>query len=130
MTAHRFDLGEYKDPVQAGNPVRIDVTVWTNSGHPDSYSIQNLNGATDLRYALFALQGDLPVASPTLVLTQANSGVVVTNASLGQAAIHLTSSHTSLLTGRDWHVARLINEFGDPYDLFDGFVISTRALDF
>lgn len=127
MVAHRVDLGSVADPVIAGNPLRLNVVARTNSGQAaGSYGVINLSDVGAIRYALFDLDGDLPVTSPSFVLGLAE-GISITNAAAGEFSI-LVGSHTALWTGRDWHACRIVDIAGLPFDLFDGLVVSTRAL--
>ena len=118
-----FHLGSVADPIIAGNDLDLEIAATTQSG-----TVLDLSGASVLRYALFAMQGDLPVNTPTLTLDIAG-GVTITAGSLGQAQVALTNSHTSLLTGRDWHVLRYQGALG-YLDIFQGLVVSTRGLQF
>jgi hypothetical protein len=128
MVAHRVDIGSVVDPLQAGNPLRLNVVARTSSGQPaGSYGVTDLTGM-HLDYALFALDGDLPVATPSFTLAS-GLGITVTSATGGAFSI-LLSSNTTLWSGRDWHACRVTDIAGQPFDLFDGFVVSTRALNY
>lgn len=131
MVAHRLDLGLHfvDGPLMAGDPLRLDVSAVNASGQVGSSGLVDFTGAQDLRYAVFAMMGDAPAASPSFVLTL-GAGISVNSPTLGNFAILMTRSHTAAWTGRDWHVAKMIDVQGQPFSLFDGLLVSTRALEF
>ena len=95
---------------------------------PGQYQPVNLADVQQLTYALFALVGDLPAATPSFTRILGD-GVAVTDAGGGLFSIDLNSG-TALWTGRDWHVCRMIDGHGYRFEIFDGYVVSTRALDY
>lgn len=127
MVAHRVDKGTVSNPLMAGDPLRLDVTATTTSGAVGSATVAvDFSDAQRIAYALFAMVGDAPVASPSFVL-EVGSGVTVVNALGGLVAFEMTASQTALWTGRDWHAAKMVDVMGQPFELFDGIVVSTRA---
>jgi hypothetical protein len=129
MVAHRVDLGSVEDPLIAGNPLRLEVTARTNSGQTTgSYALVNLAGLQAIDYAVFRMVGDLPAATPSFVKSL-SAGIAVVVASAGQFSI-LIGSHTALWTGRDWHSCRIVDSLGQPFGIFDGYVVSTVALEY
>lgn len=131
MVAHRLDLGlHFEDgPLMAGDPLRLDVSAVNASGQVGSAGVVDFTGAQDVRYAVFHMFGDAPVASPSFVLTL-GAGITINSPTLGAFAISMTRSNTALWSGRDWHSARMIDAQGQPFSLFDGLIVSTRALEF
>jgi hypothetical protein len=129
VVAHREDLGDVREPRIAGNPLRLDVIARSSSGHVGSLSVVDLSGATDIRYAIFNMSGDLPVGSPAFVKS-VGSGITVTSATGGAFSVFCGSADTALWRGRDWHAARFYNSLGEPFELFDGYVVSTVALSY
>ena len=127
MVAHRGDIGSVVDPLIAGQPLRLDIIATSNSGHVGSQSVVDLSGAADIRYALFNYDGDLPQATPAFVKS-VGSGVTVTSAEGGAFSVFCGSEDTALWRGRDWHAARFFNPIGQPFELFDGYVVSTVPL--
>lgn len=124
MTAHGQDIGDARDPLVAGNPLRIDSVARTAS-----LGIVDLTAAQALSYALFPMEGDAPVSTPSLV-ARLGTGVEVVDPAAGAFSISLTGSMTSLWSGRDWQVCRLVDSTGQRFDLFDGLIVSTRGLTF
>lgn len=131
MVAHRVNLGKPSEdgPLMAGDPLRLDVEAVQGSHQVGSTGVVDFTGVQGIRYAVFNMVGDAPVQSPSFVLSL-GAGISLTNPTLGTFAIFMTQSHTALWSGRDWHVAKMIDVQGQPFSLFDGIIISTRGLEF
>lgn len=131
MTERNVHLGTAREPMQAGNPLRIDVTALIavgGSSPPGSLSPLDLTVNQGISYALFRMIGDLPATSPTFVLDNSSGDIVVSSPEGGRFSIFVSQSMSALWSGLDWHVCRARDYLGQPFDIFDGIVVSTRAL--